>query len=37
MDGMAVESMERAPMYLEDFAVGMVFAGGARQVTTEEI
>jgi len=36
MDGM-METTKRAPMYLEDFTVGMVFAGGARQVTTEEI
>lgn len=37
MDGMTAEIAKRVPMYLEDFAVGMVFAGGARQVTTEEI
>jgi acyl dehydratase len=37
MDGMTAEIAKRAPMYLEDFAVGMVFAGGARQVTTDEI
>jgi acyl dehydratase len=37
MDGMTAEITQRAPMYLEDFTVGMVFAGGARQVTTEEI
>jgi acyl dehydratase len=37
MDGMTAEIAKRMPMYLEDFTVGMVFAGGARQVTTEEI
>ncbi len=36
MDGMT-QGTQRTPMYLEDFAVGMVFSGGARQVTTEEI
>ena len=36
MDGL-MSGTTRAPMYLEDFTVGMVFAGGARQVTTEEI
>src|SRR5689334_20853382 len=37
MDGMTAEIAKRMPMYLEDFSVGQVFAGGARQVTTEEI
>jgi acyl dehydratase len=37
MDGMMADSATRTPMYLEDFTVGMVFSGGARQVTTEEI
>jgi acyl dehydratase len=36
-DGMTAESTRRAPMYLEDFTVGMVFVGGARPVTVEEI
>jgi len=37
MDGMTTEGTKRAPMYLEDFTVGMVFSGGARSVTVEEI